>query len=132
MTKTVVSIRLFDNSWIDITPNRLDCKEYQGSCNELEYFYGGQSIVYSISNDFLKRKSNGLEIEIHVRKHISRYFENQHTRDCGSVKINVDNLYNGIVKELGEREALFGYFEVPHERQPISRLVINNFKFCIL
>ena len=42
-------------------------------------------------------------------------------RNYGITLVRVDDLFNGVIKDLGERSQLEGYFSDGLQREPISR-----------
>ncbi|OXU32087.1 hypothetical protein TSAR_007844 [Trichomalopsis sarcophagae] len=128
MSKYIVSFRFLDDEWIDVTPNRLDYKQYRGSQGTEQLFHGGKSLVISVPSSFLDCDSENLSMEIRARREISRYFETEkHIQDIGSVLVSVDELLNGIVAEMRLRRELGDYLALVHERDPISRSMKGTF-----
>ncbi|KAJ8674808.1 hypothetical protein QAD02_010594 [Eretmocerus hayati] len=122
LSKYFVSFRFLDDDWIEVTPNRKDYRDYKGSGGSEQRFRGGKSVTFSLPKSALQCESEGLALQIVVRREISKYFErDDHCVELGCVFINVDNLFNGIVHELKMREELDCYLEYAHERDPISR-----------
>lgn len=113
--------RMLDQDWTPVNPNRTDYSPYKGSNLKEENFHGGKSIVFAIPSASLERNVDGVDIQIHVRKNISRHFEMDSCQNVGMALVNVDALFNGIIKELREREELKEYLSCLHKRQPISR-----------
>ncbi|XP_066603790.1 uncharacterized protein [Prorops nasuta] len=122
MKKTRVMFRMLDDEWTVLMPNRRDNKSYRGSNFEREPFYGGKSIVFAIPNATLEEDVHGVDVQFSVHKEVSEYLETGNFgKDVGFTLVTIDNLFNGIIKELRERKELADYLSVPNEREPISR-----------
>ncbi|XP_014209564.1 uncharacterized protein LOC106640143 [Copidosoma floridanum] len=131
LSKFIVSFRFLDDEWTDVAPNRLDYKNYRGSSGEEQAFHGGKSTVFSVPESMLAAAQEGLELEVRVRREISRYFETRghgHVIEVGRALVGVDDLFNGIVKELKTRCDLGDYLRLAHERDPISRSLKDRFE----
>lgn len=121
MKKTVIMFRMLDDEWTTLLPNRRDYHVYRGSNYENERFYGGRSVLFSVPESVLEEKMSGVDLQLYVYKGISKYFELQSRRNFGFTLVSVDDLFNGIIKDLCERKELEGYFSSELERVPISR-----------
>ena len=120
MKKTTVMFRMLDNEWTELYPHRSDSRRYRGSNCETEPFHGGKSIVFSMPEASLQQKMKDIELQMHISKDISRYFEMHPSQNVGFVIVKLDKLFNGIIKELKERQELSPYLNI-HKREPISR-----------
>lgn len=129
MKKTTVMFRMLDNNWTGLNPHRKDYAPYRGSNLEEEDFHGGKSIVFAIPRESLEEKVNGIDIQIHVRKEVSKYFEMEPCQNVGIAMVSMDNLFNGIIRELRERKELEEYLSGFHKRQPISRFSKKIFNY---
>ncbi|XP_017753406.1 PREDICTED: uncharacterized protein LOC108546010 [Eufriesea mexicana] len=127
MKKTVIMFRMLDDEWTTLFPNRRDYRVYRGSNYETEYFYGGRSVLFSIPETTLEETMSGVDLQLYVYKGISKYFELQPRRNFGFTLVRVDDLFNGIIKDLCERKELEGYFSSALEREPISRSTRGTF-----
>lgn len=114
--------RMLDNDWIPLSPNRRDCRPYQGSSDENEKFHGGKSVVFSVSEDFFEKEASGVDVQLHVRKEVCKYFEmKSHRQDIGFASVPVDDLLNGVSGQIRERNELAKYLSDFYKRQIISR-----------
>lgn len=126
MKKTVIMFRLLDEEWTTLSPNRPDYHSYRGSNYENEKFYGGRSVLFSVPESMLEESMSGVDLQIYVYKGISKYFELESRRNFGFTLVRMDDLFNGIIKDLNERKELEGYFSNDLEREPISRWMHLN------
>lgn len=121
MKKTIIMFRMLDDEWTTLMPNRVDYRSYRGSNYQNERFYGGRSVLFSVPEVMLEEKVTGVDVQLYVYKEVSKYFELERRRNFGFTLVRVDDLLNGIIKDLGERKELEGYFSSELEREPISR-----------
>lgn len=121
MKKTVIMFRLLDGEWTSLLPNRSDYRSYRGSNYENERFYGGRSVLFSVPEVVLEDNVSGVDVQLYVCKEVCKYFEMGRRRNFGFTLVTVDDLLNGIIKDLRERKELDGYFSSELEREPISR-----------
>ncbi|XP_033225203.1 uncharacterized protein LOC117178081 isoform X2 [Belonocnema kinseyi] len=126
MKKTRVMFRMLDDEWMALYPHRSDYRPYRGSNYESEPFYGGKSIVFSIPEASLQKRMTNVDLQMHIIKEVSRYFEMHPSQNVGFVIVKLDKLFNGIIKELRERKELAPYLNF-HEREPISRSMKETF-----
>ncbi|CAL7951950.1 unnamed protein product [Xylocopa violacea] len=127
LQKTVVMFRMLDDEWTTLMPNRRDYHSYRGSNYENEPFYGGRSVLFSVPETVLEQQMSGVDLQLSVYKGVSKYFELEQRRNFGFTLVKVDDLFNGIIKDLGERKELEGYFSSELEREPISRSTRGTF-----
>ncbi|EZA56437.1 hypothetical protein X777_03057 [Ooceraea biroi] len=113
--------RMLDEEWTPLSPNRQDCRPYQGSNCENEKFYGGRSVVFCVSADFFEKDASGVVVQLHVKKDVSEYFEMNSRQDVGYASVPVDDLLNGISRQIRERNELAEYLSDFYKRQIISR-----------
>lgn len=121
MKKTIIMFRMLDDEWTIMMPNRRDYHTYRGSNYETEHFHGGRSVLFSVPEAVLEQKMSGVDLQLSVYRGISKYFELEPQRNFGFTLIRVDDLLNGIIKDLAERKELEGYFSRELQREPISR-----------
>lgn len=121
LKKTVVLFRMLDNDWISLSPNRRDYRPYRGSNYENEKFYGGKSVVFSVPTDFFRKETNGVGVQLDVRKQVCKSFEKVSRQRIGFVAVPVDNLLNSIAKQIRERDELEEHLSDFYKRQIISR-----------
>ncbi|XP_017886639.1 uncharacterized protein LOC108628918 [Ceratina calcarata] len=127
LQKTVIMFRMLDDDWTTLMPNRRDYRSYQGSNYENEKFYGGRSVLFSLPESALEREMSGVDLQLYIYKAVSKYFELEPRRNYGFTLVRVDDLFNGIIKDLRERKWLEGYFSSELEREPISRSTRGTF-----
>lgn len=121
MKRTVIMFRMLDDEWTTLSPNRRDYRSYRGSNYENEQFYGGRSVLFSVPETMFEEKMSGVDLQLYVYKGVSKYFELEPRRNFGFALVRMDDLFNGIIKDLCERKELEGYFSAALEREPISR-----------
>lgn len=121
MKKTVIMFRMLDDEWTTLSPNRRDYRSYRGSNYENEQFHGGRSVLFSVPEAVLRSKMSGVDLQLYVYKGVSKYFEMESRRNFGFTLVRVDDLFNGVIKDLCERRELEGYFSAGLQREPISR-----------
>lgn len=121
MKKTVIMFRMLDDEWTTLSPNRRDYRSYRGSNYENEQFHGGRSVLFSVPEAALRGRMSGVDLQLYVYKGVSKYFEMEPRRNFGFTLVRVDDLFNGVIKDLGERRELEGYFSADLQREPISR-----------
>lgn len=121
MKKTVIMFRMLDDEWTTLSPNRRDYRSYRGSNYENEQFHGGRSVLFSVPEAALRGRMSGVDLQLYVYKGVSKYFETEPRRNFGFTLVRVDDLFNGVIKDLGERRELEGYFSADLQREPISR-----------
>ena len=119
---------MLDYEWTPVNPHREDYAPYHGSNLEDEDFHGGKSVVFAIPTASLEKKMNGVDIQIHVRKEVSKYFEMDSCQNVGVALVNVDSLFNRIIKELRQRRYLKDYLNGIHKRQPISQSLKGSYE----
>ncbi|XP_076240871.1 uncharacterized protein LOC143183243 [Calliopsis andreniformis] len=127
MKKTMVMFRMLDDEWTSLMPNRQDYHSYRGSNYENEKFYGGRSVLFAVPEAVLEDKVSGVDVQLYVYKEVAKYFEMEKRRNFGFTLVRVDDLLNGIIKDLRERKELEGYFSSELEREPISRSTRGTF-----
>jgi len=113
--------RMLDKDWTSLSPNRHDCRPYQGSNYENEKFYGGGSIIFSVPTDFFEKEARGIDIQLYVWKQVCKHFEMVFRQKIGFVAVSVDNLLNSIAKQVCERNKLMEHLSDFYKRQIISR-----------
>lgn len=113
--------RMLDEDWISLSPNRRDCRPYQGSNCENEKFYGGGSVVFSVPANFFAKEASGVDIQLSVRKQVCEYFEMVSRQNIGFATVPVDNLLNSIAKQIRKRNELAEHLSDFYKRQIISR-----------
>lgn len=121
LKKTIIKFNLLDIDTIEVTPQRKDYMRYNGSNLEEEYFNGGKSLVFSVPEAMFDNDCTNIDITVHAYKEISKYFEMDTFCDIGTVTINIDLLFNGIINELKDRKDMVGFYTYYNEREPISR-----------
>ncbi|CAK9815813.1 hypothetical protein ANTQUA_LOCUS8618 [Anthophora quadrimaculata] len=127
MKRTVILFRMLDDEWTTLMPHRRDYRSYRGSNYENEQFYGGRSVLFALPEAALEERMSGVDLQLYVYKGVSKYFELEPRQNFGFTLLNVDDLLNGIIKDLGERKELKGYFSDALEREPISRSTRGTF-----
>ncbi|XP_033192066.2 uncharacterized protein LOC117157869 [Bombus vancouverensis nearcticus] len=127
MKRTVIMFRMLDDEWTTLSPNRRDYRSYRGSNYENEQFYGGRSVLFSVPETMFEEKMSGVDLQLYVYKGVSKYFELEPRRNFGFALVRMDDLFNGIIKDLCERKELEGYFSAALEREPISRSTRGTF-----
>ncbi|KAK9294070.1 hypothetical protein QLX08_011205 [Tetragonisca angustula] len=127
MKKTVIMFRMLDDEWTTLSPNRRDYRSYRGSNYENEQFHGGRSVLFSVPEAVLRGTMSGVDLQLYVYKGVSKYFEMEPRRNYGFTLVRVDDLFNGVIKDLGERSQLEGYFSDGLQREPISRSTRGTF-----
>ncbi|KOC64067.1 hypothetical protein WH47_02066, partial [Habropoda laboriosa] len=127
MKRTVILFRMLDDEWTTLMPNRRDYRSYRGSNYENEQFYGGRSVLFALPEAVLEERMSGVDLQLYVYKGLSKYFELEPRQNFGFTLLNVDDLLNGIIKDLGERRDLEGYFSNALQREPISRSTRGTF-----
>ncbi|XP_051154896.1 uncharacterized protein LOC127277641 isoform X2 [Leptopilina boulardi] len=118
--------RLLDDEWTALYPQRSDYRQYRGSNYESEPFHGGKSILFSLPEASLENSMKNVDLQMHISKDISRYFEMNPSQNIGFVIVKLDNLFNGIINELKERKELAQFLHF-HQREPISRSMKGGF-----
>ncbi|KAL7302851.1 hypothetical protein TKK_0004083 [Trichogramma kaykai] len=129
-SKYIVSFNFLDGDWIDIVPNRTDYKPYRGGCGREHEFHGGASVTFAVTSCFLDQEFEDTFIQVKARKELPEFVASkQPCSVLGSVLIRVDDLLNGIVKELDDRDELGDKLKIPHLKDPISRSMKGLFSF---
>nr|XP_012144457.1 PREDICTED: uncharacterized protein LOC100882299 isoform X3 [Megachile rotundata] len=127
MKKTVIMFRMLDEEWTSLMPNRQDYRSYRGSNYENERFYGGRSVLFAVPEETFEKDVSGVDLQLYVSKEVSKYFELERRQNFGFTLVKMDDLLNGIIKDLRERKELGGYFSSALEREPISRSTRGTF-----
>lgn len=112
---------MLDEEWILLSPNTRDCRPYRGSNCENEKFYGGKSVVFCVPAGFFEKEASGVDVQLYVQKEMCQYFEMNSCQDVGFASVPVDDLLNGICKQIRERNELAEYLSDFYKRQIISR-----------
>lgn len=112
---------MLDDQWTTLLPQRQDYHPYRGSNYQDEPFYGGKSVLFAVPEIVFEKNVSGVDVQLCVYKQVSKYFELERQQNFGFTLVKVDDLFNGIIKDLRERKELEGYFSGELEREPISR-----------
>ncbi|XP_019699345.1 uncharacterized protein LOC105189092 [Harpegnathos saltator] len=121
LKKTSIVFRMLDDEWTSLSPNRRDYRSYRGSSEENEKFYGGRSVVFCVSASFFEEEASGIDVQLHVRKEVCKYFEMDSCQSVGFVIVPVNDLLSGIRKQMRERNELAEHLSDFYRRQIISR-----------
>jgi len=121
LKKTTVMFRMLDKDWMPLLPHRHDCRPYLGSNYENEKFYGGRSVVFCVSTSFFDEDASGVNVQLYVKKETCKYFNMKARHDIGFASVPVDDLLNGISRQIRERNELEEYLSDCYKRQVISR-----------
>lgn len=121
LKKTIVMFRMLDEEWTSLAPNRRDHRPYRGSCSENENFYGGRSIIFCVPARFFEKKAIDVDVQLYVRRVMCKYFEMDLCQNVGFATVSVDDLLNGIAKQMRERNELSEHLSDLYKQQIISR-----------
>ncbi|CAL1675815.1 unnamed protein product [Lasius platythorax] len=121
LKKTIVMFRMLDEEWTSLAPNRRDYRPYRGSCCENENFYGGRSVVFCVPAGFFEKKAIDVDVQLYVRREVCKYFEMDQCQGVGFATVPVDDLLNGIAKQMRERNELSEHLSDFYKQQIISR-----------
>lgn len=113
MKKSVVMFRLLDKDWTALLPQRSDYQVYRGSNREIEPFNGGVSVVFPIPQSSLENPVEGIDLQLHVHRELSKYFELQASQSIGLLCVDVSDLFNRVIAALNTGRA-------SHPRRPVS------------
>ncbi|XP_057338301.1 uncharacterized protein LOC130676223 isoform X2 [Microplitis mediator] len=119
--KSVIMFRILDSNWT-LLESQYETSESNDSNNQEQKFHSGKSVVFAISEAVLKYTGTlNLNIDIQVFKENPKYIEMDRYFNVGFVKIETENLFCGIIKELNERKEMKNFFTYYHPREPISK-----------
>ncbi|KAM0731933.1 hypothetical protein ACS0PU_001475 [Formica fusca] len=119
--------RMLDEEWTSLAPNRRDHRPYRGSSCENENFYGGTSVVFCVPAGFFEKKAIDVDIQLYVRKEVCEYFEMDSCQSVGFATVPVDDLLNGIAKQMRERNELSEHLSDSYKQQIISRSTTGTY-----
>ncbi|KAL6440431.1 hypothetical protein ACFW04_003152 [Cataglyphis niger] len=127
LKKTTVMFRMLDEEWTSLAPNRLDRRPYSGSSCENENFHGGTSVVFCVPAGFFEKKAIDVDIQLYVRKEVCKYFEMDSCQTVGFATVPVNDLLNGIAKQMRERNELSEHLSDSFKQQIISRSTTGTY-----
>ncbi|KAL6267744.1 hypothetical protein P5V15_000815 [Pogonomyrmex californicus] len=127
LKKTIVMFRMLDEDWTSLSPNRCDCRPYQGSNYENEKFYGGRSVVFSVPANFFEKEASGIDVQLYVQRQVCKDFEMASRQRIGFAAVPVDDLLNSIAKQIRERNELAEHLSDFYKRQIISRSTMGTY-----
>ncbi|XP_072753640.1 uncharacterized protein [Anoplolepis gracilipes] len=127
LKKTTVMFRMLDEEWTSLAPNRRDHRPYSGSSCESENFYGGRSVVFCVPAGFFEKKAIGVDVQLYVKKDVCKYFEMDSCQNVGFATVSVDDLVNGIAKQMRERNELSEHLSDFYKQQIISRSMTGTY-----
>ncbi|GAB1865950.1 hypothetical protein CAJAP_07029 [Camponotus japonicus] len=127
LKKTIVMFRMLDEEWTSLAPNRRDHRPYRGSCCENENFYGGRSVIFCVPAEFFEKKAIDVDVQLYVWREICKYFEMDSCQNVGFATVSVDDLLNGIAKQMRERNELSEHLSDLYKQQIISRSTTGTY-----
>lgn len=119
--KTTVMFRLLDHDWLQLIPQANKQNQHTSSTNENELFHGGKSMVFAYPIARLQHKVSNVDIEVRICQDFYNNCEWQSTTNVEITRIQIDQLFNAILKELWERKDMHKHYNYFHKREPISR-----------
>ncbi|EFN70006.1 hypothetical protein EAG_14687 [Camponotus floridanus] len=119
--------RMLDEEWTSLAPNRRDHRPYRGSCSENENFYGGKSIIFCVPARFFEKKAIDVDVQLYVQREMCEYFEMDLCQNVGFATVSVDDLLNGIAKQMRERNELSEHLSDLYKQQIISRSATGTY-----